>query len=218
LSGFEPGCYASPARPACCPARAPEAQEREVDFISRLSLIDVFIVLSLAGGIFAGFTQGMIRYALNGVVVILAFIVASQLKGPLDALLSGWDYFAPDLREQVLFLFLFIGLVVLGWFVVRVFYRRTRLPVARQVDEIGGAVLGLLFAALSIVFLVVVMDSFFQFASDRDIAASGFLGGLYDAMNDSVLVEYFRAALIPTFGFFARPFVPSEIAELLQLR
>jgi uncharacterized membrane protein required for colicin V production len=187
-----------------------------VEFLSRLSPIDLFIVASLAAGVFAGFTQGAIRYALNAVVVVVAFVVASQLKGPLFDVLGFWQAFSPQLREQIIFLLLFIGLVVGGWFVVRAFYKRTRLPIARQLDELGGAVLGLLFAALSIVFLLVVMDSFFKVASDSEAASSGALKGFYDAMNRSVLVEFFRTTLIPTVGLLARPFVPSEIARFLE--
>jgi uncharacterized membrane protein required for colicin V production len=189
-----------------------------VEFFSRLSPIDLFIVVCMAVGVFAGFTQGLIRYALNGLVVIIAFILASQLKGPMFEVLSFWEAFTPQLREQIIFLLLFIGLVVGGWFIVRAFYRRTRLPIAKQLDEIGGAILGLLFAALSIVFLLVVMDSFFTRASDAEVAGTGWLGGFYRAMDQSVLVEFFRSTLIPTFGLVARPFVPSEIAELLDRR
>jgi uncharacterized membrane protein required for colicin V production len=187
-----------------------------VDFLSRLSPIDIFIVLVLLAGVFAGFTQGAIRYALNAVVVVVAFIVAAQLRGPFFDLLSFWGAFTPELRQQIIFLVLFVGLVVGGWFVVRAFYRRTRLPIARQLDELLGAVLGLLFAALCLTFLLVVMDSFFMRASGSAVADSGFLRGLYQALNGSVLVDFFRATLIPTFGAIARPLVPSEIAELLE--
>jgi len=187
-----------------------------VEFFSQLSPIDLFIVAILAGGVFAGFTQGMIRYALNSVLVVVAFVVASQLKGPLFELLSGWEAFTPQLREQIIFLFLFVGLVVGGWFLVRAFYKRTRLPIARQLDELGGAVLGLLFAALSIVFLLLVMDNFFVNVSEGEAAGAGPLKGFYDAMDSSVLVEFFRDTLIPTVGVLARPFVPAEIRELLD--
>lgn len=187
-----------------------------MDFLTRLSPIDLFIVLALAAGVFAGFTQGLIRYALNAVVVVVAFVIASQLRGPMFDLLGFWQAFTPQLREQIIFLVLFVALVVGGWFVIRAFYRRTRLPIVKQLDELGGAVLGLLFAALSLTFLLIVMDSFFTVASDADVASAGWLGGLYQAMNGSVLVDFFRSTLIPTFGAVARPFVPSEIAELLE--
>jgi uncharacterized membrane protein required for colicin V production len=186
-----------------------------MEFLSSLKPIDLFIVLLLAGGVFAGFTQGLIRYALNAVVVLVAFVIASQLEGPLFGVLGFWHAFNPELREQIVFLVLFVGLVIGGWFLVRTFYKRTRLPIARQLDELGGAVVGLLFAALSIIFLLVVMDSFFKTASDAAVASSGFLHGFYTAMNDSVLVDFFRKTLIPTFGFVARPFVPQGISDLL---
>jgi uncharacterized membrane protein required for colicin V production len=188
-----------------------------VEFLSSLSPIDLFIVVLLAGGVFAGFTQGLVRYALNAVVVVIAFIIASQLKGPLYDVLGFWEAFNPDMRQQLIFLVLFIGLVIGGWFIVRALYHRTRLPIIRQLDELGGAAVGLLFAALSIVFLLVVMDSFFTTAPDSAVADAGFIKGFYDAMNDSVLVDLFRNTLIPTFGFLAKPFVPADIASLLTL-
>jgi uncharacterized membrane protein required for colicin V production len=189
-----------------------------VEFFSQLSPIDLFIIICLAAGVFAGFTQGLIRYALNSLVVVIAFVIASQLRDPLFDLLSFWNAFTPDLRRLLIFLVLFIVLVVAGWFIVRAFYRQTRLPVVKQVDEMGGAVVGLLFAALSIVFLLLVMDSFFTVASDQDAAAAGWLHGFYQAMDSSVLVEFFRSTLIPTFGFLAKPFVPSDVAKLLERR
>ena len=47
-----------------------------MDFLQSLKPIDLFIVLILAGGVFAGFTQGLIRYALN------AAGGSDQLDGP----------------------------------------------------------------------------------------------------------------------------------------
>jgi uncharacterized membrane protein required for colicin V production len=189
-----------------------------VEFLRDLSPMDLFIVLVLAAGVFIGFTQGLVRYALNVVVVIVAFIVASVLEGPLFNALGFWEAFNPLLREQILFLVLFIVLVVGGWFVVRALYQRTRLPIARQLDELGGALLGLLFAALVVGFLVVVMDTFFLTAPESVTAEAGIIKGLYDALESSALVGLFRDTLIPVFGYVARPFVPSDIAQFLEPR
>jgi uncharacterized membrane protein required for colicin V production len=187
-----------------------------MEFLQKLGPIDLFIVACLAAGVFAGFTQGMVRYALNIVVVIAAFIIAGQLRDPFDGILSGWHAFAPELRAQLVFLILFVGLTIGGWFIVRVFWRGTRLPIARQLDELGGAVLGLVLAALSIVMLMVVMDTFFRSAPDSVTNDTGPLKGFYDAMSTSVLVDFFRSTLIPTLGQVARPFVPAEIAKFLK--
>jgi uncharacterized membrane protein required for colicin V production len=186
-----------------------------VEVLSRLSWIDLAIILALAAGVFVGFTQGMIRYVLNVLAVILAFVLASQLAGPLFELLSFWTAFTPEVRELVLFIVLFVGFVIGGWFIIRAFYRRTRLPIAKQLDEIGGAIFGLVWAAVLITFQLLVLDSVFAGTSEP-VPGVGGLRAYYDAMNSSLLVEFFRETIIPTAGFLARPFVPSDIARLLE--
>ena len=187
-------------------------------------MVDFFIVIVLAGGAFAGFQQGLIRWVLSWVSLIVAFILAAQLKHPVtQALSTFWTAFTPDVREFWVFIVLFIGLSVGGWFIVRAFYRTTRLPIIKQLDEIGGAILGIVFAATSIVLLLVVFDSLFK-GGAAVAGAPGLptdqvsgLQGFYDAMNDSVLVKFFNTTVIPVAGTLARPFVPSEIADFLHL-
>ena len=186
-----------------------------MEVLSQLSWMDLVIILLLAAGVFVGFTQGIIRYVLNVLAVILAFILASQLARPLFDLLSFWTAFTPEVRELILFIILFIGFVVGGWFVIRAFYRRTRLPIARQLDEIGGAIFGLVWAAVLITFQLLVLDSLFAGRTEA-VPGVGGLRAYYDAMNSSLLVAFFRETIIPTAGFLARPFVPSDIARLLQ--
>ncbi len=189
-----------------------------MQILTELNWIDLAIVVVLALGAFAGFTQGLIRYALSWVGVLLAFILAAQLKGPVNAALAFWDAFTPDMREFWIFIALFVGLTVLFWFIIRAFYRTTRVPIVKQLDEIGGAILGVAFAATFIVFQLVVFDSLFRPVASLPVSEAGGLKAYYDAMNDSVLVGYFRDTIIPTAGFLARPFVPDEIATILRLR
>ena len=183
-----------------------------MEVLTQLSWLDLVIILLLAVGVFVGFTQGAIRYALNCVVVLVAFVLAAQLYGPVLGVLGFWRAFTPAGRELIIFFVLFVVFVVGGWFVVRALYHRTRLPIPKAVDEIVGAILGLLWVSLILVFHLLVLDSFFL----GDGQAGGWLAGYYDAMTGSLLVEYMRDALVPTAGFLVRPFVPSHIAELLQ--
>jgi len=145
-------------------------------------------------------------------------IVAALLKGPVADLLNFWQAFTPIVREFWIFIGLFVGLSVAGWFIVRAFYRTTRVPILKQLDEIGGALLGLLFAATFIVLQLVVMDSLFRPAPQLPGSEVGGLRGYYVAMNDSILVGFFRDTIIPTAGFVIRPFVPSDIAAILRLK
>ena len=56
---------------------------------------------------------------------------------------------------------LFIGLTVTAWLVIFRVYRRSRLPIPKQLDEIGGAILGLVYVGLFISLQLVILDSFF---------------------------------------------------------
>ena len=188
-----------------------------MQILAELSWMDLVIIILLAVGVFLGYTQGIIRYLLNSIVVMVAFVVAAQLKRPLFDALSFWTAFTNDVRELILFLFLFFALVIGGWFIVRAFFKRTRLPLPLPLDELGGAVLGLLYVALLITFHLVVFDSLFANQSrEVNIAGSEGLQGWSNAFNDSLIVQFFRDALIPTAGYLARPFVPTEIARLLR--
>jgi uncharacterized membrane protein required for colicin V production len=191
----------------------PREEECErVDVVGQLTWFDLVIILALVGGVFAGFTQGMVRYVLNALAVIVAFVLAAQLKGPIIDLLGFWRAFTPQGRELLIFIILFIGFVIAGFFVIRALYHRTRLPIARQLDEIGGAIFGLIFVAMLITFQLLVYDSFFMAGGQT----GGWVASYYEALNDSVLVQFFRDTIIPTAGFLVRPFVPVEIADLLR--
>jgi uncharacterized membrane protein required for colicin V production len=182
-----------------------------VELLTELSWVDLVIIGALAVGVFAGFTQGMIRYVLNAVAVIVAFVLAAQLKDPVFDLLRFWGAFTAAGRELLIFWVLFAGFTIAGWFVIRALYRRTRLPIVRQLDEIGGAIFGLIFVALVLTFQLVVLDSFFLTGNDT----GGWVAALYDALNSSLIVEFLREVVIPTAGFLARPFVPEDVARLL---
>jgi len=182
-----------------------------VDVLARLSWFDLVIIGILAVGVFAGFTQGMIRYVLNALAVIVAFVLAAQLKGPIVELLGFWRAFTPEGRELLVFVLLFFGFVIAGFFAIRALYHRTRLPIIRQLDEIGGAIFGLIFAAMVLTFQLLVFDSFFRAGGET----GGWVASWYEILNDSLIIQFFRDTLIPTAGFLARPFVPEEIADLL---
>jgi uncharacterized membrane protein required for colicin V production len=196
-----------------------------LEFIGKLNWVDFAIIIALAVGAFAGFQQGMIRWILSWVAMLVAFVLASQLKGPLtDALSTFWTAFTPEVREFWVFAVLFVGLAVGGWFIVRAFYRTTRLPIIKQLDEIGGALLGIAFVATFVVLQIVVLDSLFKASVVTPGAGVGLpaneVGGLrayYNALNDSVLVGIFHSTVIPVAGTLARPFVPREIADFLRL-
>ncbi len=187
-----------------------------MEFIAQFTIADLVVLLTLAGGVLAGFQQGLLRSILNCLVVLVAFILASQLKGPLaDGLNEVWDLGTPAQQELWIYLTLLTIGIVGGWLLVRTFYRETRLPIVRQLDEVLGAVVGVLFVALLYSFSYVALESFFLTADATSVAAATVLGPIYDIMSGSFIISWFREWLIPIAGFVVRPFVPDEIEQFL---
>jgi uncharacterized membrane protein required for colicin V production len=200
------------ARPSAASARSAWLNEEvRVELLTRLSWIDLAVIIAMAAGVFVGFTQGAIRYLLNSVAVLVAFVVAAQLKAPIVDLLGFWTAFTTAGRELFVFVVLFFVLVIAGWLTTRALYRRTSLPVPKQLDELAGAVLGLLWVAMLITFHLVVFDSYFLAGGEP----RGWVGAYWEALDDSLIIDYFRQALLPTAGFLVRPFVPASVAQFL---
>ena len=187
-----------------------------MEVITAFTVTDLVVLVTLAGGVLVGFTQGSLRYILGSVAVLGAFIVASLLKGPIaDALGTVWRASTPEQQELWIYVVLLIIGLVGGWLLVRIFFRQTRLPIYRLLDEIGGAVLGVLFVVLVYSVTLITLDTYFRQADQAVIDASPVLGPLYQFLNDSVLVGWFRDYVIPIVGFVMRPFVPDEIDQFL---
>jgi uncharacterized membrane protein required for colicin V production len=186
-----------------------------VELIGQFTVFDLAVLVSLAGGVFIGFQQGLLRYILNCVVVIVALILASLLKGPIADGVSGvWNMGTADQQELWIYLTLLVVGIVGGFVLVRMFYRQTRLPIVRQLDEILGAVAGVLWVALIYMVTLIVLDSFFLTTDNPDVAT--ILQPLYDIMNESFILNWFREWLLPIVGFVVGPVIPDELDPFLD--
>jgi hypothetical protein len=100
-----------------------------VELVRSLSWVDLAIILVLAVGVFAGFTQGTITYLLKLPRATHRLRRCGTAPGPAhrpDELLDGVH---AEGRELIVFLVLFVGLTVAAWLVIWRAYRRSRLPI-----------------------------------------------------------------------------------------
>ena len=192
-----------------------------MDALSHVTWFDVVVILLLAIGALLGWTQGFMRYVACSAAVLVAFVIAAQLKHSTTELLGAWTAFTPMVRELFIFLTLFVLLVIGLWFAVRAVAGSLRLPVARIADELGGALLGMFFMALCIVFLLVALDSYYTrppepgVTGSTELAEARFLRTAYESVNESGLVGFLRQALVPTVGLVVRPFVPDDVRAVV---
>lgn len=185
-----------------------------MEVIAQFTVTDLVVLVTLAGAVLLGFQQGLLRYLLNAIVLLVGFVVASQLKGPLaDWINSFWEAAPPDVQELWIYVALWAALAIGGFVGVRMFYQHTRLPLPKFLDEILGLVMAVIWLALVYVFTMVVLDSYFLAAGED--AAGGLLNGLYEFLSQSVILGWFREYVLPVAAFVVSPFVPSEIQDLL---
>ena len=188
-----------------------------MDFLPQITWADLLVVLILALGALAGWTEGMVRSLLACVAVIVAFVLASLVKDSVFELLSGvWDLGTRSFRELLIFLVVFVVLLVGLLLVIRAVVRPSRLALGRAVDEVGGGLVGIVFAAMVIVFTLLVLDSFYRTVDAVEAAQWAPLRDFYTALNGSPLVQPLRNAVVATAGLLAQPFVPEDVRRVLQ--
>ncbi len=74
-----------------------------------MSALDIFILVSLAAGIFHGFTTGVIRQVSSVVGLIFGFLVALQLMGPVGEALTELMGVSDKFGPVVGFIFVFVA-------------------------------------------------------------------------------------------------------------
>lgn len=190
-----------------------------MEFISWLTWADILVVLVLAIGALLGYMQGFLYYAIAWIAVIVAFVIASLLKDPVADGLAFWTTYDDSAREVIVFLALYVLLLLVLWFVIGPLIRGTVLPIPRAANEVAGAIFGVIFGALALVFFTAALGSLYgqpggvgQASSRSDADA---LRALYVALDGSVLLDGLRAVVIPTAGWVARFLVPDDVKPIL---
>lgn len=155
---------------------------------SWLNPFDVLIVVALLAVVAFGFVRGLVRMALSLLVLYLAAVAAMTLYVPA----SRWLRFVTQLPQSIsqgLSFFLILVLVSAAInFVLRRTYKETELPGVRQIDQLGGMVIGFVLGVIWIGLSILVLAFFLRTP----------LG--HEAGVQQVMVGYFRrSSLIPVF-------------------
>jgi uncharacterized membrane protein required for colicin V production len=179
-----------------------------------LNPFDFLIVLVLLGGAALGFLRGLVRMALSLLVLYIAAVVATI--GYITA--GRWISYITTLPKTIsqglgFFFLLAVTAIVLN-FVLRKTYRETELPGIRQIDQLGGMIIGFFLATLWIGFGILVIAFILGAPGNEDSALR---------LN---LVSYFQSSnLIPIFYTFLpialatlKPWMPTGLPDILVFR
>ena len=156
-----------------------------------LNPFDVLIVFAVLVGTILGFVRGLVRMLLTLAVLYVAAVLGLTLHRPF----SNWIIYIFGLPESISLGLAFILIVVVASaimnFVLRRTYKDTELPGIRQIDQLGGMIIGFLVTCVWIGFAILVL-AFFLTGADTQATA----------MQRNVLDYFRRSALVPIFYDF----------------
>jgi uncharacterized membrane protein required for colicin V production len=174
---------------------------------SWLNPFDVLIIFALLGGAAWGFVRGLVRMALSLLVFYVAAVLAMTLYVTVGRWIGYMSGMPQTLSQGVGFLLILALTTIVFNFVLRRTYRDTELPGIRQIDQLGGMVIGFFLATIWIGFTILVL---------------AFMLGTPVTEDDSLrlkLIAYFQSSnLIPIFYRFLpvalatlRPWMPKGL-------
>lgn len=160
---------------------------------SWLNPLDVIIGFALLAGVAWGFIRGLVRMILSLVVLYVATILAMTFYDELGGwfgYVTGYNL-SDSANETIAFLFILIVTAVLMTFVLSRTYKDTELPGVRQIDQLGGLVVGFFLTAIWIGLAIIAL----AFVLKAPVEGAG-------AFRQNVM-NYFRTSnLIPIFYRF----------------
>lgn len=191
------------------------------EFIGGIGAIDLLIVLYFIAFFVLGFAQGTIRRLIGILSVLFSFLFAANLAEPLGLFLGdNWTQFVRPYSYMIGFGTVFSVSVIALALVVQSYYKPQQLfQKARFADEILGAFLGLLQAALLFGAVLIILDTFFLIPGiPPDPQELPFLRDFWTALNDTQFALLFRNTLIPAIFVLIGLFVPDVVKANYQFR
>jgi uncharacterized membrane protein required for colicin V production len=187
------------------------------EFLGGFRTVDLLLVLYFMGFFVLGFAQGTIRRLIGIGSILFSFFFAANLAGPLGEFLgANWTQFPKEYSYMIGFLTVFVAaalafaLVAQGWYKPQPLFEK-----ARFVDEVLGGLLGVLQAGLILGFIVIILGTFFLIPTIApDPQEIPFLRTLWEALQDSRIVDVFMDTLIPAFFALTGFLIPDSIEAL----
>jgi uncharacterized membrane protein required for colicin V production len=178
-------------------------------------IADIGLVIGLGVFFFFGVMQGAIRRLLGIGSMLVAFLVAANLRDPLgDFFADNWTQFDRDYNKLLAFAIVFVVVTVAASIVTQGAYKRTELSADHPIiDDIFGGLLGLLQGVLVLLFVVIILNSYtLPAARPGDLT---YLRTAQDIMaNQSHIAIFFRDHVAPAFMHSVSFLIPSDLVSL----
>jgi len=187
-----------------------------MDFLPEwLNPFDIIIIFALLGGVALGFVRGLIRMALSLLVLYAATVLAMAIYIPFGKLIGNMFALPQAVNETIGFLLILLVTSTAINFVLRRTYKDTELPGIRQIDQLGGMVIGFfltcIWIGLGIAVLSFLLDSL-------DTGTSILRTNLIYYLRTSNLIPIFYAFLPIAFATL-KPWMPKgQVPEIFGFK
>ncbi len=184
-----------------------------------LNVVDLVLLVILAGAFLLGFFQGAIRQLLGVLAWLISFLLAANLRDPVgDFLGQYWTFFPSGYSQMLAFGLVFIVLFVLVNIVIQARYRRAVIHSRVTVlDEIIGGILGALLAVLLVTTALIVLDSYYARGGGPGGGADvPWISQTYRSLADSRIAGGLRTSLIPSLLAILGPLLPPEVRDVAR--
>jgi uncharacterized membrane protein required for colicin V production len=186
-----------------------------VGAIRSAPLIDLGLLLGLSAFLFLGVLQGAIRRLLGIASMLLAFMLAANLRDPVgDFLARNWTQFDLGYNRLLAFGIVFVVASVAASITIQGFYKRTDLSAEHPiVEDVFGGLIGLAQGLVVLTIAVIIFNSYTLPAPH-----SGDVTAVRDAqkliIHESHIAGGIRDVVAPTFVHVLSPLLPSDLVAI----
>jgi uncharacterized membrane protein required for colicin V production len=175
---------------------------------------DFLILLVLLGGAALGFLRGLVRMALSLLVLYVAAVVATIGYVTAGTWISYITTLPTTISEGLGFLLLLAVTAIVLNFVLRRTYRDTELPGIRQIDQLGGMIIGFFLATLWIGFSILVIAFILGAPGNEGSALRLNLIGFFQSSNLIPVFYQFLPIALATL----KPWMPRGLPDIFIFR
>ena len=188
-----------------------------IEAITSVKGIDLLIFFALFGMFILGFMQGIIRRLLGIASILIALLVASQLRAPLGEFLAeNWTQYPPQYNFMIAFGTIFVAIAIAATVAIQLFYRPA--PLFHQypvLDEILGGVLGVLQGFLILAAFFIITDPFYAgVGQDYSGQQFPFIQDIHGAFDGSLTATIIRDRIVPALLFVFGWIFPADVKEI----
>jgi membrane protein required for colicin V production len=178
---------------------------------------DLFVVLLIAGGVVLGFARGAIRQALALAAWPVTFLLAANLSPSLGRwLVSQAPTYSTEYGVMLAFGAVFTLLFVAAVIIFEV--TGTSMTISRNttIDSLVGAVFGALLAGLTVISIIVVLDSYYAVTDVPGNYHIELLGDVFSVSRESFIAEALRDSVIPLLGDLLAVLLPDNVRAVMR--